>query len=404
MSAGELLSVDAALGRLLADAKPLDKETVPIGEAGGRVLAEPLAALRTQPPFDASAMDGYAVRAEDIAALPARLSVTGAAPAGRRYHGIVGRGQAVRIFTGAPVPAGADAILLQEDARIVGDSVIEALESVARGRHIRRAGLDFTEGEMLLPAGRILDPAALSLAAAANHAKVPVVRRPLVAIIATGDELLPPGSRPGPDQIIASNGYGVAAVARGAGADIVDLGIVPDDRGLIAKALHRALDARADILVTLGGASVGEHDLVRQVLTGEGMTLDFWKIAMRPGKPLMFGRIGNTRALGLPGNPVSSMVCGHLFLAPIVARLGGGAHRPDIRDARLAGPMAANDRRRDYVRAVAEEAPGGLLAKPFGTQDSSMLKTLAAANCLVIREPLAPPAAAGDPCKVLFIR
>jgi molybdopterin molybdotransferase len=404
MSAGELLSVDAALGRLLADAKPLDKETVPIGEAGGRVLAEPLAALRTQPPFDASAMDGYAVRAEDIAALPARLSVIGAAPAGRRYHGMVGRGQAVRVFTGAPVPAGADAVLLQEDARIVGDSVIEALESVARGRHIRRAGLDFTEGEMLLPAGRILDPAALSLAAAANHAKVPVVRRPLVAIIATGDELLPPGSRPGPDQIIASNGYGVAAVAGGSGAVKVDLGLFTDEGGLIAKALHRALDARADILVTLGGASVGEHDLVRQVLTGEGMTLDFWKIAMRPGKPLMFGRIGNTRALGLPGNPVSSMVCGHLFLAPIVARLAGGTHRPDIRDARLAGPMAANDRRRDYVRAVAEEAPGGLLAKPFGTQDSSMLKTLAAANCLVIREPLAPPAAAGDPCKVLFIR
>jgi molybdopterin molybdotransferase len=404
VNAGELLSVDAALGRLLADAGPLDRESVPIGEAGGRVLAEPLAALRTQPPFDASAMDGYAVRAEDIAALPARLSVIGAAPAGRRYQGTVGKGQAVRIFTGAPVPDGADAILLQEDARIVGDRVIEALESVARGRHIRPAGLDFAEGEPLLPAGRFLDPAALSLAAAANHASVPVVRRPLVAIIATGDELLPPGSRPGPDQIIASNGYGVAAIARGAGADIFDLGIVADDRNLIAGALHRALDAHADILVTLGGASVGEHDLVREVLTGEGMTLDFWKIAMRPGKPLMFGRIGNTRALGLPGNPVSSMVCAHLFLAPIVARLGGRTHRPDIRDARLASAMAGNDRRRDYVRAVAEETPDGLLARPFDTQDSSMLKTLAAANCLVVREPLAPPAAPGDPCKVLFIR
>jgi molybdopterin molybdotransferase len=349
-------------------------------------------------------MDGYAVRADDVTALPARLAVIGAAPAGKRYQGAVGKGQAVRIFTGAPVPEGADAILLQEDARVVGDGVVEALESVAPGRHIRRAGLDFAEGEALLPAGRVLDPAALSLAAAANHAEVAVVRRPLVAIIATGDELLPPGSKPGPDQIIASNGYGVAAIARDAGADILDLGIVADDRDLIAAALQKALDARADILVTLGGASVGEHDLVREVLTREGMTLDFWKIAMRPGKPLMFGRIGAARALGLPGNPVSSLVGAHLFLVPLLARLGGRPHRPDNRDARLGKAMSANDQRQDYVRAFAEETSGGLLATPFDRQDSSMLKSLAAANCLIVRAPHAPAAAPGAPCKVLFIR
>jgi molybdopterin molybdotransferase len=404
MSAGELLPVDKALERLLSGTEPLDKENVPIDKAAGRVLAEPLAALRTQPPFDASAMDGYAVRAEDVAALPASLKVIGAAPAGRRYSGTVGRGETVRIFPGAPVPDGADAILLQEDARIVGEGAIEALESVAQGRHIRRAGLDFTEGEALLPAGRMLDPAALSLAAAANHAEVPVIRRPLVAIIATGDELLPPGSRPGPDQIIASNGYGVAAIARDAGATVLELGIVPDDRKLIAAALRRALDAHADILVTLGGASVGEHDLVREVLTAEGMTLDFWKIAMRPGKPLMSGRIGRTHALGLPGNPVSSLVTSHLLLVPLIAHLGGRSHRPDIREARLARAMGQNDRRQDYVRAAAEETPEGLLATPFGVQDSSMLKTLAQANCLIVREPHAPEAKAGDKCRVLFIR
>jgi molybdopterin molybdotransferase len=349
-------------------------------------------------------MDGYAVRAGDIAAPPARLKVIGAAPAGKRYSGTVGKGEAVRIFTGAPVPDGADAVLLQEDASIVGEGLVEALESVEAGRHIRRAGLDFAEGEPLLPAGRVLDPAALSLAAAANHASVPVIRRPLVAIIATGDELLPPGSRPGPDQIIASNGYGVSAIARDAGATVLDLGIVPDDRKLIAAALRRALDARADILVTLGGASVGEYDLVREVLTAEGMTLDFWKIAMRPGKPLMSGRIGGTRALGLPGNPVSSLVTSHLLLVPLIARLGGRSHRPDIREAHLAKAMRPNDRRQDYVRAAAEETAEGLFATPFGVQDSSMLKTLAAANCLIIREPHAPAARPGDLCKVLFIR
>jgi molybdopterin molybdotransferase len=404
MNAGALLPVEDALARLLGDAAPLAAERVPIAEAADRVLAEPLAALRTQPPFDASAMDGYAVRAADTAAPPARLALIGAAPAGRRFDGHVGQGQAVRIFTGAPVPEGADAILLQEDARPAGVGFVEALEAATPGRHIRRAGLDFTDGEALLPAGRVLDPGALSLAAASNHAEVGVVRRPLVAVIATGDELLPPGSRPGPDQIIASNGYGVASIARRAGAEILDLGIVADDRERIAEALHRGLAGGADILVTLGGASVGEHDLVREVLTGQGMILDFWKIAMRPGKPLMFGRIGDTRALGLPGNPVSSLVCAHLFLAPLVAKLAGRPHAANIVQARLGKAMPENDGRQDYVRALVEETPDGPVATPFGTQDSSMLKTLAAANGLIIREPGAPAAMAGDRLGVLMIR
>jgi molybdopterin molybdotransferase len=400
-----LLPVDDALARLLAGAATLPAETAPLHDAAWRVLAEPIAALRTQPPFDASAMDGYAVRAADIAALPASLSVIGEAPAGRRFAGKVGSGEAVRIFTGAPVPDGADTILLQEDARASDDGqTVEALESTARGRHVRRAGLDFREGDALLPAGRILDPAALSLAAAANHDTLPVVARPRVAILATGDELLPPGSRPGPDQIIASNGYGIAALVRADGGEPLDLGIVPDRKDAMAAAVERARRERAHVIVTLGGASVGDHDLVHGVLTGLGMTLDFWKIAMRPGKPLMVGRLGGVHVLGLPGNPVSSLVCAHLFLRPLLAKLGGCEFAPDIRDAVLGEATKANDHRRDYVRARTDERDGRLVAAPFPTQDSSMLRTLAEANCLIIREANAPAAEQGEPCRVLMLR
>ena len=330
--------------------------------------------------------------------------VIGESAAGRRYAGSVGRGQAVRIFTGAPVPNGADTILIQENARDTGHGAVEAIEAVAAGRHIRRRGLDFVEGDPLLPAGRVLDAAALSLAAAANHPTLEVVRRPVVAILATGDELLQPGSAPGPDQIIASNSYGVAAIARDAGAEARDLGIAPDREDAIEAAVASALEGGADVIVTLGGASVGDHDLVRGVLTGMGMELDFWKIAMRPGKPLMLGRFGEVRVLGLPGNPVSSLVCSHLFLVPLVARLAGRAHRQGLLAARLATAMPANDGRQDYVRAVAARDGDALIASPFGTQDSSMLRTLAEANCLIVRPPNAPPAAAGDVCDILMLR
>lgn len=399
-----LLPVAEALSRLLDGAEPGPAEMVPLHEAAGRVLAAPLTALRTQPPFPASAMDGYAIRSADIEAPPQRLRVIGDAPAGRLFAGKVGVGEAVRIFTGAPVPEGADTILIQENTRKLDAGFVEALEPVAPGRHIRRTGLDFSEGEMLLGEGRVLDPAALSLAASANHPALPVVKRPLVAIVATGDELLPPGSSTGPDQIIASNAYGVAAVAKSIGAISLDLGIAPDRKDVIAARVRTALAAGADVIVTLGGASVGDHDLVHDVLAGEGMALDFWKIAMRPGKPLMFGRFEKARVIGLPGNPVASLVCSHLFLKPLLARLGGLPHDPDIRDAGLGAAMAANDLRQDYVRATVTSADGRMVATPFPVQDSSMLRTLAASNALIIRAPHAPAAEIGAPCRVLFLR
>ena len=399
-----LLPVAEAIERLLDDARPLDAETVPLARAAGRVLAAPLVALRTQPPFPASAMDGYAVRAADVAKVPARLVVTGTAAAGQQFGGAVGPGEAVRIFTGAPVPEGADTIAIQENVRALDGATIEVFETVSQGRHIRRVGLDFSQGDMLLGGGRMLDAAAVSLAASANHPSLCVIRKPLVALIATGDELLPPGSATGPAQIIASNAFGVAAIAEAAGARVLDLGIAPDRIEAISALVRKAVEAKADVIVTLGGASVGDHDLVHNVLTGLGMDLGFWKIAMRPGKPLMFGRLGATRCLGLPGNPVASLVCSHLFLKPLLASLAGRPHQQDMCEATLAKAMAVNGQRQDYVRAVVERTPTGLMATPFAVQDSSMLRSMADANGLIVREPLAPAADAGAPCRVLMLR
>ncbi|MES0005590.1 molybdopterin molybdotransferase MoeA [Mesorhizobium sp. M0062] len=399
-----LVPVAEALQRLLDGAVALPGESVALADAAGRVLVEPVVALRTQPPFNASAMDGYAARAQDVASAPARLSVIGMAPAGRRFDGTVGKSEAVRVFTGAPLPEGADTIVIQENVRDLGGSRIEVAEPTAKNRNIRRLGLDFAQGDVLLEKGRVLDPAALSLAASANHSRLNVVQRPLVAIIATGDELLPPGSEPGPDQIISSNAYGVAAVAQSVGARALDLGIAADRKEAIAALVKKAVDAKADVIVTLGGASVGDHDLVHDVLTGEGMNLDFWKLAMRPGKPLMFGRLGDIRCIGLPGNPVASLVCSQLFLKPLLAQLGGRPHRQDIRQAQLGAAMPANDLRQDYVRAVVREEAGALVATPFGIQDSSMLRMLADANGLIVREPFAPAAEAGAACSVLMLR
>jgi molybdopterin molybdotransferase len=397
-----LLPVDEALRLLLDGAVARPAERVALSDAAGRVLAAALKALRTQPPFDASAMDGYAVRAADVASVPVRLAVIGTAAAGRGFSGEVGAGQAVRILTGAPLPAGADTIVIQENARRL-DGGIEVFETVAAGRHIRRRGLDFSAGDVLLEAGRVLDPAALSLAAAANHATLDIVTRPLVAIIATGDELLLPGSEPGPDQIIASNAYGVAAIASAAGARVLDLGIVGDDRAAIAERLADATKAGTDVVVTLGGASVGDHDLVHEVLGSQGVTLDFWKIAMRPGKPLMFGRRDDMRFLGMPGNPVASLVCSQLFLKPLVAALGGRQHEPNLRPAVLGAPMTANDLRQDYVRARIAMKDGALIATPFSVQDSSMLRIFADSGGLIVRAPFAPAADQGDSCTVLML-
>lgn len=398
-----LLPVDEALARLLEGVVAKPAVSVALHEAAGRVLAEDLKARRTQPPFHASAMDGYAVRASD-ATLGARLKIIGQAPAGKAFSGTVGPNEAVRIFTGAPVPGGADAIVIQEDAVAEGDSV-EVREAAFAGRHIRRRGLDFAEGDVLLKAGRVIDATALSLAASANHPALRVIGKPLVSIIATGDELLPPGSTPGPDQIIASNAYGVAAILREAGAEVLDLGIARDSRTAIKALIDKARQAGADVVITLGGASVGDHDLVNAVLTEAGMDLAFWKIAMRPGKPLMFGRLGDIRCVGLPGNPVASLLCTHLFVRPVVARMGNLPIVDDWREAALAIDVAANDQRQDYVRAIAsEDADGALVVTPFRTQDSSMLRTLADSNCVMMRPPHDPAREAGERVKVLMLR
>ncbi|HEV7254634.1 MAG TPA: gephyrin-like molybdotransferase Glp [Mesorhizobium sp.] len=399
-----LLPVDEALARLLDGAEPHGSEDVPLADAAGRVLAENVIARRTQPPFEASAMDGYAVRAQDIASVPARLALIGMAAAGHGFHGAVGAGQAVRIFTGAPLPQGADTIAIQENVASLGDRNVEVRQSEPVGRHIRQRGLDFAKGDVLLEAGRTLDAGALSLAAAGNHASLPVLKRPLVAIIATGDELVPPGAEPEPDQIVASNNVGVAAVVREAGGEVLDLGIAPDRKEEIDRLLRQASEAGAQLVVTIGGASVGDHDLVQAVLREAGMALDFWKIAMRPGKPLMFGRLGGMRCVGLPGNPVASLVCGHVFLKPLVARLAGRPHETLMREAVLGAAMAANDTRQDYVRASAERTEKGLVATPFPIQDSSMLRFFAAADALIVRPPFAPAAEAGERCPVLMLK
>jgi molybdopterin molybdotransferase len=346
-------------------------------------------------------MDGYALRAPD-AVVGAELKVIGTSAAGHRFQGTVSAGECVRIFTGAPVPDGADAVLVQEDATGLDGERIRVGEALAAGRHVRALGLDFKEGDVLLHAGRTMGMREIALAAALGHGSVPVRRLPKVAILATGDELVSPGERPGPDQIIASNAVGIAAFVRSAGGEPLDLGIAADTRPALAHALARARDLSPEVLVTLGGASVGDHDLVQEALKTAGMELDFWKIAMRPGKPLMFGRLGDMRVLGLPGNPVSSLVCAVLFLGPLLAALLGEPARDRTEAAVLGVAMEENDQRQDYVRAALREGGDGLpIATPFPRQDSSMLATLAKSDCLIVRPPHAPPAAAGSPCRIL---
>ena len=307
-----LLPVADALARLLADAVSLPSEQVDLLAASGRVLAAPLSAEHTAPPFDASAMDGYAVRAEDVAILPAKLRLIGEAAAGRGFSGVVTSGAAVRIFTGAPIPNGADAIVIQENCRRDGDTVIVHEGSPER-THVRRVGGDFSSGDHLLNAGTRLGARQITLAAAMGHATVPVHRRPKVAILASGDELVLPGIIPGPDQIVCSNPYGVAALVRAAGGEPQFLGIAADTRASLNLHIDRAADA--DVLITIGGASVGDHDLIAPVLEQRGMQLDFWKIAMRPGKPLLYGTLGTQHVIGLPGNPVSSLICARASLS-----------------------------------------------------------------------------------------
>jgi molybdopterin molybdotransferase len=405
MSDKDLLSVTEALARILEQAKtfPLETENVPIEAAFGRTLGADLVAKRTQPPLAVSAMDGYALRAADIAALPARLKVIGESAAGHGFAGAVNAGEAVRIFTGAPVPAGADTVLMQEYAR-AADGYVEPEKSVEAGRFVRAAGIDFTEGQSLLAKGRRLGPAEIALAAAMNHAMLPVTRKPRIAILATGDELVRPGETPGPDQIVASNSYAIAAFVSAAGGEPINLGIAGDEFAALEAGITRARDAQADVLVTLGGASVGEHDLVKTALDKEGMELGFWRVAMRPGKPLIHGRLGPMAILGLPGNPVSSVVCAVLFLVPLVRALSGDpeAAQDSSEPARLGTALRANDQRQDFLRGSLALSEDGLpVATPFTAQDSSLLRVLAQAQCLIIRAPHAPEANAGDLCRII---
>jgi len=397
-----LLSVADALARVLNGVEPLPSEHVPLVEADGRVLAADIAALRTQPPADLSAMDGYAVRAADVASAPVTLKIAGEVAAGRPFAGEVHRGEAARIFTGGVVPPGADTIVIQENTSRDGERVV-VNKSERAGRHIRSAGLDFKEGEVLLPRGQRLTDRDVMLAAAMSHPALPVHRRPKVAVFATGDELKPPGSALGPGEIVYSNGFALMALARNEGAAVTDLGIVPDKVEATADAIRRARDAGADVLVSTGGASVGDYDLVQRGLKAEGLELSFWRVALRPGRPMMNGRLGAMHVLGLPGNPVSAYVCAFLFLVPLLRRLAG---RTDIEapreSAMLGSDLPENDERADYLRATLAPGPDGtFVATPIKIQDSSMMAALAKAHCLVVREAFAPAAKAGSRCVIL---
>ncbi len=402
-----LLPVAEALARILDGVVPTGSEHVPLLNARGRTLAEAVAAKFTQPPFAVSAMDGYAVRAADAAAVPVQLHCIGVSAAGRRFDGGVAAGECIRIFTGAAIPEGADAIVIQEHTQADGNT-ITIKEASPVGAHVRGRGIDFSEGQTLLESGRLLDPRALTLAASMGHATVPCRRRPRVAILATGDELVMPGDTPGPDSIMCSNTFGLAAMVEGAGGLVLNLGIARDTHAALAEKFAAANDA--DILITTGGASVGDHDLVAPALQKAGMTLDFWKIAMRPGKPLMFGQrqtphVKAQRVLGLPGNPVSSLICGRLFLVPLIhAMLGHGHSVAPTEMATVTTALETNGPRTHYMRAVLETGPGSAArVTPIASQDSSLVSPLANASCLIVREVNAPAVAAGAAVPVIRI-
>jgi len=397
------MPVPDALAAILAGAEPLPEEMLALDACYHRVLARDVAALRTQPPQAMSAMDGYAVRAADATKVATRLKVIGEVAAGRPFDKRVGTGEAVRIFTGGVIPDGADAVIIQEDT-VAEDGGITLTEPARPGRHIRPAGIDFREGDILLRQGTRLTERDLSLAAGMNHPELAVRRRPRVAMLATGDELVMPGESPGPGQIVYSNGYALRALARHEGAEVIDFGIAADTIDATTLGIRRARDAGADILITTGGASVGDHDLVKQSLEAEGVAMAFWRIAMRPGKPMMHGRLGSMRVIGLPGNPVSSYVCGFLFVVPLIRALSGRSGVHHATEAAVLGrDLAANDTRQDYIRARIIVYDGETWAEPFAIQDSSMLSVLALADALIVRAPGAPAAKSGDRVEVLAL-
>ena len=402
----ELVPAVEAKRLILEGIEPVGVERINLSAARNRILAEPLSAKRTQPPFDASAMDGYGVQQRDLDTLPVSLNVIGESAAGRPYKGSVGAGQAVRIFTGGVVPEGADTIIIQENTVRQGNRV-EVLAGNAPGKFIRPAGMDFRTGEQLLEPGMVLDAARLSLAASMNHARVPVYAKPAVAIMATGDELVLPGEKLEEGQIIASNSFGLGALVEASGGRVHDLGIAGDTKQSLHGLIEQALDLDVDLIVTMGGASVGDHDLVKPAMEDFGFVFAFHKIAMRPGKPLLFAlkeRDHKTvRMIGLAGNPVSSLIAGTVFVRPLLQSLAGCD--PEVLtplNAVLGVDLPENDEREEYMRAVGRRlADGSLQVSPFAKQDSSMLANLVRANYLVIREKHAPAAKAGDPCLAL---
>jgi len=389
-----VISVEEALSRLLAPLEPLPYEQISLAEGLGRVLAEDVAARRTQPPFAVSAMDGYAVRAEDVERVPVELRIVAEVPAGAGFGGHIALGEAARIFTGAPLPAGTDTIIIQEDTQRDGDRV-RVLKGAPRGRYVRREGLDFAEGDVLLRAKRRLTARDIGLLAAMNRPWLLVHRRPRIGILSTGDEIVMPGDPIGPHQIVSSNSLALAAFVTACGGTPVSVGNAPDDPAALRRIA--AATRGVDLLVTTGGASVGEHDLVREALAADGLELDFWQIAMRPGKPLMVGSYHGTPMIGLPGNPVSTLVCALLFLRPALDRLSGNDEPlGGTPTARLGVPLRKNDRRQDYLRSrLAHAVDGELEVFPFELQDSSMMRLLSAADCLVVRPPHAPAVDAG---------
>jgi molybdopterin molybdotransferase len=393
-----MLSVTEARRKILAAITPTGGETIALANAAGRVLCAPLPARLTQPPADVSAMDGYALRTED-GQIGATLKITGAAPAGHPFTGKVGPGETVRLFTGSFVPDGADTVLIQEDATIEGDR-LTVNEACVTAKNIRRAGQDFAAGDIVIQAGRRLTARDIGLAAAGNHPWLTVHRRPRIAILATGDEISLPGEAIGPGGIVSSNAHALAAFCAASGAEATVLPIAGDTLAAIAEGADAARGA--DLLVTTGGASVGDHDLVQAGLASRGLLLDFWKIAMRPGKPLMFGALGAMPMLGLPGNPVSAFVCALLFLRPAIDRLLGlPGDAPLTETARLTTPLKANDQREDYIRGTLTRVETGWSVTPFPVQDSGMLRTLANATALIQRPPHDPALEAGTQVQII---
>ena len=388
-----LLSVADALAQVLKDAQPLAAEQAPLADTVGRVLAADLDALRTQPPADVSAMDGYAVRAADVATAPVETSGSSArSPPGGRSTAPSRPAKPRASSPAAWCRKGADTVVIQEITAREGDVVVIE-KTTAKGRNVRLQGLDFKAGDVLLPAGHRLTTRDLALAAAMNRPLLPVHRRPKVAVLATGDELVPPGATPGPGQIVYSNGFALMALARAEGADVIDLGIVPDRLEETIAAVRRARDLGVDVLVTTGGASVGDYDLVQRAFAAEGMALSFWKVALRPGRPLMHGRLGAMQVLGLPGNPVSAYVCAFLFLVPLIRRLPAAtiSARPPNRPCWAA--ISVKTTSAPIICAPRTRGPAGaVVASPFRAQDSSMMAPLAKADCLIIRAPYAAAA------------